>query len=211
MFTLYLQLITCTVCLPIVAGLLNFRHLAKDCRILFYFILLSALSNVVSAILAHQRVNNLYLYHFYTIAEYLVLSVFYYNKFTGWPLAQKAILVVCVLFTLLCLLNPLFFQNLSQFDSYTSSLEAIFVIIMSIALINKESELLTLQPWKDNPVNWFNTGLLLYFSGSMFLFLLSNYIVEASRTIQVVAWSTHATFVFFMYILFTIGFIKCKK
>jgi hypothetical protein len=63
----------------------------------------------------------------------------------------------------------------------------------------------------DQPAFWFNTGMFLYFSGSNMLYIFSNYILTESKHNFLVTWNTRAAFLLIMYLLFTLGFLKCKK
>ena len=62
------------------------------------------------------------------------------------------------------------------------------------------------------PNNWIVTGLMLYFAGAFFLFLLANYtLAGANRHARNIIWDAHATLVLIMYLLMAVGFMKCKK
>jgi hypothetical protein len=53
-------------------------------------------------------------------------------------------------------------------------------------------------------------ALLLYFSGSLTLFALSDFII-ANKTINWLIWNTHATFVLIMYLIFAVAYFKTGK
>ena len=115
-----------------------------------------------------------------------------------------------LIFPVACVIDLLFFQKLNQFDSYVSSLEAILVLLMGITLMSNDDETARLQSWRDNPVNWFNTGLMLYFAGSLFPLLLSNVLLKSTPLTFQIAWSLQSALVMVMYLLFSVGFIRCK-
>jgi len=71
------------------------------------------------------------------------------------------------------------------------------------------------KKWVVNPINWVSTGLLLYFSGALFIFSFSNMTslqkVSKYHSLDVLIWDIHATLLLIMYLLFAIGFSKCRK
>jgi hypothetical protein len=70
------------------------------------------------------------------------------------------------------------------------------------------------KPWENIPNNWIVTGLMLFFAGTFFLFLLPKYIIVIGATDKKawnLVWNANATLVLIEYLLMAIGFIKCKK
>jgi len=56
-----------------------------------------------------------------------------------------------------------------------------------------------------NPVFWINTGYLFYFAGSLFLFILSNLLLQESERLNFISWGMHATLVAVNHTLIGIG------
>lgn len=198
------------VLFPISTGAIFYTKLPPPYRILFFFVLLSGLTNLIAITLSATSHQNLLLLRAYTALEYLSISAFFRAQFSRYKFSRVIITVSMILFPLLCI-TDLFFQTTAQFDSYTSSFEAILIILMCLTLFYQIEDRNISSRWKDNPVNWFNTGLLLYFSGSMFLFLLSNYLLKAPLIVSYTAWAMHGTFSLVMYLMFSIGFKKCSN
>ncbi|QJD94756.1 hypothetical protein HH214_02130 [Mucilaginibacter robiniae] len=155
----------------------------------------------------HHRVNADVL-HVYTPIEFLLLASFYRGSFESL-IVRETILWTIIIFTVFCIINPIFLQNVYLFDTYTTSVEFIMLIIMSVAFMSKENDSLN-QRWQDNLDNWFNTGILIYFSGALFYFMLSNYLIGFPLYILFMFQAAHATLLLILYILFSIGFIRYK-
>ncbi|MDB5001402.1 MAG: hypothetical protein JWR76_2479 [Mucilaginibacter sp.] len=197
-----------SVLIPLVTALINFKYLSKPFKIIFWFVLFSGVINTFSMMLVdvfHKQ--NLIIFHLYTIFEFVMLSIFYccFQNKRG----RNIITWVLGIFTILYLVN-FYFQSISINNTYTHSLSAIIIIAYSMQFIFKQSEKYDKANWGYDGLNWINTGILIYYSSCLFLFMTSNYFLTASKFIGELIWTTHDTILFLEYILFAIGFYKCK-
>jgi hypothetical protein len=189
--------------------------LAKHIKILFAYLIMSYFIGRESAIMAEKNIPNLWLLHFYTIGEGCLLIFFFrliFQKNTHRRLAGWLLLV----FPLFCVVNMLFFQSLSVFNTYARSLEVIIIMALCIIFWWQPSAEQEKQSWAQTPENWMVAGIFIYFSASFFLFLLSNYLqawMQRSTGNWIpftLLWYGHATLVIIMYLFFSIGFLKCR-
>ncbi len=146
------------------------------------------------------------LLHIYTIFEFLFISLFY-SCFYGRK-NRNIIYTIIGVFTVICIINYLFIQNKIEFNTYTRPLEAIMIIVYSMLYIFKQNN--DEQNWGDNIYNWVNTGILLYFASCLFMFVSSNYLLNAGKHINRIVWGAHDTILVIQFILFAVGFYKCK-
>lgn len=196
-----------TIILPVFVALIRFRHLPRQGKVILFYLLMSSIVNIAATTLAKQKMNNLPLSHIYTFIEFIFLAEFY-----KIVLGEKKLITGLQLFFLLaCVLNTIFFQDIYKFNSYTRSLEALIIMLLSVNFFAKMFTDHLGSKLLNNEGFWFNTGMFLYFSGAFMLFIFSNFILQASSKSFNIIWNLHATFVLIMYILFTLGFIKCKK
>jgi len=208
MITTYMGVVVpSAILIPVSVGAQRYNKL-KASRFLFLYLLIGGIINLWAIILARKGVNNLPLLHAYTVLEFLVVTLFY-KKILANKLISQVLTTLLFLFPAWAILNWLFFQNMHTYNSYARSPEAILIMGMSIAYLIKEDHPDGIS-WTGNPFNWMNAGLMLYFSGSLFLFTFSNFIIP-NRVVNAYIWNFHATLVLIMYLLFTAGFIKCRK
>lgn len=114
-----------------------------------------------------------------------------------------------LLFPLLCIINVLFFQKANEFNSYARPLEAFILIFYCANFFYRSAG--SEKSWVLSPHNWINSGLLLYFSGSFFIFILSNVVhAKLNHDQKMWIWNTHDTFVLFMYLFFAVGIRQCQ-
>ncbi|RYD84729.1 MAG: hypothetical protein EOP54_32000 [Sphingobacteriales bacterium] len=112
------------------------------------------------------------------------------------------------MFTICCILNLLFVQQAKVYDTYTHTAGSIIIIIYAMLYFNKQSTAHVETGWGSNSLNWLNTGILLYFAGALAMFISMNYIT--TREMARWVYGTHNTVLLIEYILFAIGFSKCK-
>lgn len=191
-----------SIAIPITVGIAKYRTLDKPLKIAFLFLAINGATNAIAKLLSLAKVTNLPLLHFYTIAELSVLLLLYRSILTDTRLS-KWIPVIIAAFFVLCMLNTWFFQNIFTYNSYTRSLEAILIIFFSIAYFFKRLDKLD-QPAGGNTIPIMNAALLLYFSGALILFIISN-VVVADISLGAAIWNVHATLVLLMYVLFAIA------
>jgi hypothetical protein len=147
-----------------------------------------------------------YLLHIYTIFEFLFISLFYSSFYERKH--RNIFYAIIAVFTAICIINFLFIQTTIGFNTYTRPLEAIMIIVYSMLYILKQNN--DDQNWGDNMYNWINAGILLYFASCLFMFISSNYLLNAGRHINRIVWATHDTILVIQFILFAVGFYKCK-
>lgn len=195
------------IALPIVAAFSSYRKLPKEARVLLYYLFTDALVSITSSLLAAKGITNLPLYHVATIIEAVMLFYFF-----TLILKDRAVIygyLLIIVFPVLAVVNMFLFQSIFSFNSYALSLMALLVI--SCCFIywwqydNEQG-----KTWKDIPLNWMLSGMLLYFSSSFVLLTFSNIIVSLARNVSILLWNIHATLSVIMYCLLTFGFIKYR-
>jgi hypothetical protein len=210
MYSFYSRyVVTCFLFLPVIIGLINYRFLNKPLRVLLLFNILTCVLNIVAVVLAALSIHNTFLFHFYSIFEFALISWFYKLQFKG--LSNKIIPSLVAVYAILSVINFLYIQNNVQLNTYTHSIEAIIIIGYCLIFINRQSQMDAVYNWVDLSFNWINTGVLIFYSCSFFTFMLTNYIMNAGRHVTNIVWATYDTFIIFENILFAIAYYKCKK
>jgi hypothetical protein len=198
-----------SILLSLIFAIINYSRLDNSHKVILFFLIFSALLNGLATFLALSGMSNLVIFHIYTIFEFAFISWFYMLQLKG--LSVKIIPVLIGLFTIACIINSLFIQKKDEFNTYTRSIEAIIIISYCIILFSKQSLVENKVSWGRISINWINTGILVYYSGCFFSFIFSNYLLNASRTVNNIIWCTNDTILLFEYILFAVGFYQCKK
>lgn len=125
--------------------------------------------------LAWHKQLNLPLLHIYTIGEFLLLSLFYeqllpkrffWNRLF-WPFTGVVLLLI--------ILNSLYLQPPETFNSNARTLVQVVYIIFAVQYF---FYLTSSEDAAAPSLRWINSAVLIYYSGSLFIFMLSNYLQQ---------------------------------
>lgn len=169
---------------PVFAALYNYRHLDTVLKIMALFCLLSVIPDMISMVTAYLlrlRFNNLFLMHLYDAVAVIFFTIIYYKAFYT-PVFKKITLIlgVSALFTML--INSIFIEGISVYPSVSNTVLSLFLIILSLTYFY---QLLTRQEFtyiEKQGLFWINSGVLFYYSITIFLFMLYNKINNTHRS-----------------------------
>ena len=199
-----------SVIIPIVFAIAKYRYVNAPLVTIFLYLLFAGVINASAAILAFRHINNLPLLHVYTIFEFLFLGVFFYQVSQRQKI-KKLIRGSMLLFPVFCLINFAFIQDLHVFNSYTRPIGALLLISFSLVYFYVQTVDNHDLRWHSQPKTWIVIGVLIYFSSSLVQFSFSNVVsTHVSANTKLFIWAIHATLVLIMYLLFAVGFAKCK-
>ena len=205
MFDAYIAIVApLFILVPVVVAICKYRFLSPAAKVILAYLVVSGIVNALAIGLANHGINNMPLLHLFTLLEFSMLTFFYriISLRTFYPYS-------IFLFAALCVLNAVFFQPVYEHNTYSRSLEALLIIVMAVFFFYKMLNEATVSRWYQSSLVWFNMALLLYFSGSLFLFLFSQ-LLTYNRQANEIAWFMHATLVILMYLLLAIGFWQTK-
>lgn len=192
------------VVLPLGMALFFYPKLSRPEKIVAVYLLLGGIFNAAGRYLADRRMSNLWLQHIFTCLE-ILLVCFYFREILTGRRARQWLPVLAVVFAAGAALNSVFVQQLSVHNSYARSAAALLIVALCFYFF--KTKLGSAFRWSREGSFWFVTGFLVYFSSSLFLFIMSNQTFGMMSTRQAwTLWNIHATMVLMMYLLFTAGF-----
>jgi FlaA1/EpsC-like NDP-sugar epimerase len=196
-----------TVLFPIYYAFKNYPFLSRAFKIILAFIIFSAVLNAISQVMARGfHLHTLSLFHIYTPFEFAFIIAFFaefYGKRTRYLMYGLA-----AAFAVFCLFNTLFIENTTKFDSISRSVDAIILIAYSMLFFYKNNNDLD-SKWSEHSSNWIVAGILLYYASSLFMFIFFN-MITLPGTMTIIIWTGNATILIIEYVLFAIGFHKCR-
>jgi|GEM_PF-554434 len=199
-----------TIAIPAFLAIAGIRKQTPALKMISAYLVLSLVTQVVSFTLWKQNVNNLPLLHLYTLLEFLFLLRFYALLLKGFV---PAIIfqALAVLFPVFALLDAFFIEGLYVFNTLVRSVEALIFTFLSVCWLLKA------MPGNEQPgqaaspgINPINAGFLVYFSGSMMLFSISNFISKLNYSLSLNIWTLHTCLLVFLYLMLTIGLLKWR-
>lgn len=190
--------------LPLGLGIFNWKYLNFNLKILSVYLFLSALIDITTLQLANNLINNLPLLYVFTVLEFTLFSLIYYNIFRPLRL-KKTVIAMAVLFFLVVILS-LYNQGASTYASIPRTLECALFTFYAITYFYRILSTSFVARVEKDAMFWYNGGILVYFAGSLLFFSLSSFILEhASLGMQQKLFITPAILNIVQKLLFTIG------
>lgn len=174
---LYINLSQASVLIPIVAGVIHYKVLTRPFKILFYFFVISALTEISSIIAIALWRNNLPGLYIYTALEFSAFSLVFYQHTRKGDIGRKVIginmviLILIVLAEFMCngMSKP---NDISR--GYSSSFLSVYTLCYFYYLFYKDD---ILYLW-EYPMFWICTGMLIYFGVNTLYFMTRSYLLN---------------------------------
>ncbi len=193
-----------SVILPLLLAIWKYHRLNPIQKKLSYLLILFSITELIANILWYQKLNNLPVYHFYTIIEFLcIISIYKDALHKIYP--TRLFIVLAVSFSLFCVVNMLFFQSLFMFNSNATTVLGILVISLSLSYFYALLKEVKYTLLERNPMFWLNAGFLIYFSSNLLLFFINNSMFTKADEVSYLVWGLHAIVNFILVIFFTIA------
>lgn len=170
--------------LPFIVGLFFYRLLNVDMRVFFAFLSVGIVSTSIGVYLAIHAINNLLLFHIWTLIEYgFLITIFSFwqknerfQRYLRWSIP---------LYMFLWLIGKVFlFEEFDQIQNATRSVGGIIITSVSIYTLYQINEMGNIL-FRDYRF-WICLAILFYYPSSIALFSLSDLKLVAD------AWHVHA-------------------
>ncbi len=208
----YLKDIISDSILPIFPALIlgsRYKKLSAPFKSLFYFLLITVALFSFSNYLADRLINNLFIYHFYTILNFIVFTFFLNESFTLFKKHLYLFFFSIVLAA--CIFNTLFIESIKEFDSNAVIFTNLLLVVLSIwslirCLINQN----LLENLKY--YNLFITfGVFVYAASSIIVYSYFKYNILFSRRTSNQVWFLYDNVMIFKYTCFIIAAFLWRK
>ncbi|WP_159478698.1 hypothetical protein [Dyadobacter sp. 3J3] len=148
--------------------------------------------------------NNLFLFHFLTPVQYVLISLLFQNF--GSPMRlHRTILFSYLLVCLFAIYNAIFLQPVYKYNSYTQLLCFTLLICWSlfylVGLISARLE----SSLEGNPMFWVSVGTLFCSTTNFIITSMMNYLVERQYDWASKLYDFTTIVAFIMYIVFILG------
>ncbi len=169
-----------SVLFPILVSIRRYNGYDRIGQRLVSFLYISALFDLAGLITFNYKVNNLPLFHLFTLIEVLFFGWVYTQAFEQLWL-KKITNGFTVMVASLIVYNALALEGIWQFNSITKTAESVLLIVLSLLLFRQlllQNEVMFLD---RHPLFWLNSGVLLYFAGNLFVFMLQHVIAGSAQ------------------------------
>ena len=194
------------VCLVISLSILlfNWKNLSRANRCLGYYLIWNFLIELGAWAFQAKGINNLPLLHLYTLGEFILFSLFYREILPKIYFVSKNQLAIGVFVCMLIIGNSLFVQSIFGFNSYAKTLIQVILIGYGLSYFFGEP---AMSIGKDTQLNWINSAVLIYYSGTLFIYLFSDFFLRFGDGIPKEFWMFNAflNLIFHIFILIAIS------
>jgi drug/metabolite transporter (DMT)-like permease len=175
-----------SVLFPLIGGLQLWKSLNWPLKLLFWLALTSGISDCISVILASNKIHTLPIANAFLIVQFVLLFV---SLEANRKLNAKWFLfILCVLFGVI---NYFFLQTPDNFNTYSAYLFAIFMLVSVMESLTMLMKNMPVEKIQTLPIFWLSFGVLVYYAGTLFLFLFNNYLIVHLPRIHQNIWVIH--------------------
>ncbi len=189
---IWLKVSYCLIYIPLVIGFIRFKKLSPLQVRIWALVVLTFFSDTLTYILRIRVESNLWVYHLFIPVLVFAMYKIYERELISAPRYVIRGLVGGV--ALFSVLNTVFWQGTEIFNSNAIVAAGILFILFSLLyyyeLINGKTD----RGYRFTPMTWFNTGVLLHYSGTLILFFFVNSIREQSVDIMLFSWVLNMVF-----------------
>ena len=157
-------------------------------KILGFALAISVAADFSSGILHGLKINVNYGSSVYGLVSFPLISLIYY--YVLGEKNKKLYLVVNIAYLTFGLVNMLFIQR-STINTYTLIIKSIIFILFSLYYFYWLLKELPTSQLQRLPMFWINSAYIIYFSGNLFLFVFTSYLVNVLNSDLLVYWSLH--------------------
>jgi hypothetical protein len=186
-----------SIVLPAIAGLITYQKQIKPLKKLSGFIFIALLLDLSGTVFANYGLNNMWMFHCYTSLETVFLSLIFIDLLTEWKRAMTRILLGG--FCLFSLMNVIQLESMHEFNSNQRLIGGITIIVYVMTYFFQIFQEAKIKRLEKNPFFILSSSLLIYFTGTFFLFIFGK---DAPTTVTLRLWDVHSI----LNILLNIGY-----
>ncbi len=184
--------------IPLAIGMVKRKKLRKEQRLVLVLVAITLVSDSITFYLKVREINNLWVYHFFVPIYFLVLVEIYKQELSVL-FSGKVFDIFRGLWIAFVIVNSIWFQPLNTFNSNAITTSSLVYIILSLAYFYRLLKKPLNYRLETTPMFWLNTGVLLYYSGTLVMFILINNFLDEDRPAIINFWALNV----FFSILFT--------
>lgn len=206
--SIHLHLISaCSIVAPILIGAIYFKSLSFALRILFVYVIITGLFELATSIMSTYHINNLFLFHAHFFIEFLAISAIFFFSYDSvfW---RGVVGVFLVFFVIFSLLDQFYFDAWDPFKANERYAEGLMVIILCVGYYISLLRRPIHRYLERQPMFWLASGWIIYFAGTLYLFLFSKELLAMNRFHF---WQIHAILNIGLNIIYVISFVKGRR
>lgn len=180
------------------------RRISKEFGPLLLALLVSLLCDTIAYFLASRSHNTHWLGNIYLIVQFSLLAWMFRHHFRN----KKWNDIIVIAFIFFFTINLVFFQGPWKFNSISNVIAGLILISMCLYYFYRLLNDLPTIHIQHLPMLWISFGVLTYYGGNFYLFLVKNYLSYGETGSHKLMWIFHNLLNIVKNILFAIGLWK---
>jgi hypothetical protein len=198
-----------SILLPLGIYLVKSRYATRAVHVIGMLAILSAASDFAGYFLSAHGKSTVVLFNTYYVVLFGLLSWFYYlvtETRSARTIVQAGAVIYAILFVIISVYEQSFMQYQTLMWTITGMAMIFFSISYFIHLFAARNAMTNFE------LLWINSGILLYFSLNLFLFVMSDYVLtKLDPEISVLIWGFHNVNNIMKNVLFGCGLYAFSK
>lgn len=197
----------------VVAWGIFYKKFPLSIKYLGIYLFLNLVIQIVADQLFQKGLPNLPLLHLNTLLEFVFLSLFFKEVYKRQDSFKKYFIFFVLIVALLLILNSVFIEPIYGFNSKAKSLVQICIIFYVVLYFFDSYGKVDFLEGENLSINMICFAVLLYYAGSLFIFMFSQFFfVERSEAFYAF-WVVNAglTFIFQLIMLISITLLIMRK
>ncbi|MEM9920606.1 MAG: hypothetical protein AAF990_21085 [Bacteroidota bacterium] len=181
-----------SIFLPVLIGLFRLKQLLGIQKLVGLLVLTSLLAETGIYLLTVWDISNLPLIHLFTALQFTLLSLILAKALR--PLFPERFFQILIpTFLGFAIIDAFFLNGLYNFNSFARPLASSILLFLALSFFYKTLKELKIKSLEREPLFWLCIGIVIYFSGSLLIFLLTNYVKTSNEVLRTL-WGIHAIF-----------------
>lgn len=202
-----MYLSTLSILLPTFFGAVFFKSLSRPIKILVFFIFTGVIFEGVTAAFFFFKMNNMVIFHLFTIFEFLFISAIYYCLFNN-PILKKIVILLFAGFFAYSTIDIFYSGDINLLNGINRVIESGILMIYFFGYLYSSLVESHVPFVERNPYFILTIGFLIYFIGTVLLFFFSNNIIKSNI---ISAWTIHSILNIFLNVIYTVTIWRCSK
>ncbi|MBB6003329.1 hypothetical protein HNP25_001985 [Arcicella rosea] len=190
---------------PLIIAIIRRENFTLELKLMFVYIIVSTLTEIIATFWArYLHSPNHFMLNIFSVVECLLLVLMYREVFIN-KLVKRITLITISVFTFFAIFNFTETSNFVKFNSLINSIACIIIIICVFIYFFQLLQTLTVQKLSVTPMFWISVACLLYFSGTLFLFLYGETVLFHKSPFFKELWVIYFILSFIFRIFLAIG------
>lgn len=194
--------------LPILIGLIRYKHLNKPLIWYLGLLIISKICSVISVKLGEEHINNHFMIYINAASSFILQTSFFYLLINSKN--SKNILIVCLIAYLLGICVDIYLHGIYM-NQYLFMISDFWAVIFLLVCLNQILHDETIDSLRSYPIFWIVTGSLFYYIFDFFLSVSNDWLYAINRSFFFLLWDyITPIFLFLKTIIVSIGYWKTK-